>query len=327
MIDLYIPSPPQGEWSLFGFPIRAYALAIMTGIVVAWVVGSRRWAARGGRAETLETAVLVSIPLGIIGARVYYVLTDLHLYFGPGRDPISMFYIWEGGLAIFGAVAGGAFGMWLVARRRGASFLAIADALAPGLVLAQAIGRLGNYFNQELFGVPTTLPWALQIDPENRPTGYAQFETFHPTFLYEMVWNVGVAVVLIWAGKRFALGRGKTFALYVILYGIGRFWIELLRIDPANEYAGIRTNSYATGLLLLGGVVLMLWLLRHRPGLEESVEPGADPLSPSERPDPAHLTETSEPTDADDPSDADEVATEPAEPAAPEPEPSGPDRT
>lgn len=159
MIDLYIPSPPQGEWSLFGFPIRAYALAIMTGIVVAWVVGSRRWAARGGRAETLETAVLVSIPLGIIGARVYYVLTDLHLYFGPGRDPISMFYIWEGGLAIFGAVAGGAFGMWLVARRRGASFLAIADALAPGLVLAQAIGRLGNYFNQELFGVPTTLPW------------------------------------------------------------------------------------------------------------------------------------------------------------------------
>ncbi|MVA75979.1 prolipoprotein diacylglyceryl transferase [Auraticoccus sp. F435] len=275
MTEFFIPSPSQGTWYLFGFPVRAYALCIMVGIVVGWVVGSRRWAARGGRPETLETAVLVAVPLGIVGARIYHVLTDAQLYFGPGRDPVRALYIWEGGLGIFGAVALGALGVWLVARRRGASFLAMADALAPGLVLAQAVGRVGNYFNQELFGAPTTLPWALEIDEAHRPTGYTEFATFHPTFLYELLWNLGVCLLLIWAGRRFRLGRGKTFALYVVLYALGRFWIEALRIDPANEFGGLRLNNYTTLVLLVGGLLWLVWLLRFRPGLEDSVEPGA----------------------------------------------------
>lgn len=275
MTELFIPSPSQGVWSLFGFPVRAYAICIIIGIVLAWVIGSRRWAARGGRAETLETAVLVAVPLGIIGARVYHVITDAQLYFGPGRNPVRALYIWEGGLGIYGAVAAGALGIWLVARRRGASFLAIADALAPGLVLAQAVGRLGNYFNQELFGRPTTVPWALQIDAAHRPEGYEQFATFHPTFLYELLWNVGVCLLLLWAGRRFRLGRGKTFALYVVLYALGRFWIEALRIDPANEFGGVRLNNWTTLAILVAGLVWFVWLLRFRPGLEASVEPGA----------------------------------------------------
>ncbi len=298
MTELFIPSPPQGTWDLFGFPVRAYAIFIMIGIVVAWVIGSRRWAARGGRPETLETAVLVAVPLGIVGARVYHVITDAQLYFGPGRDPVRALYIWEGGLGIFGAVAAGALGMWLVARRRGASFLAMADALAPGLVLAQAIGRLGNWFNQELFGRPTTLPWGLQIDPANRPDGYTQFETFHPTFLYELLWNVGVCLVLLWAGRRFRLGRGKTFALYVVLYSVGRFWIEALRIDPANEFGGVRLNNYTTLVILLAGLAWLVWLLRFRPGLEESVEqPAAAEPEDDDAPAPARAAVEHDPRD------------------------------
>ncbi|RCK71112.1 prolipoprotein diacylglyceryl transferase [Desertihabitans brevis] len=276
MSPLFIPSPPTGVWEVFGFPVRAYALFILLGIVVAWVVGSRRWRARGGDPETLETVVLVAVPMGIVGARIYHVITDAQLYFGPGRDPVRALYIWEGGLGIYGAVALGAVGVWLVARRRGASFLAIADALAPGVVLAQAIGRLGNYFNQELFGRPTTLPWALQIDPEHRPAGYEEFATFHPTFLYELLWNVGVFLVLVWAGKRFALGRGKTFALYVTLYSLGRFFVEAVRIDPANEFGGIRLNNFTSLAIMLAALAWFVWLLRRRPGLEESVEPGRE---------------------------------------------------
>ncbi|SDE22072.1 prolipoprotein diacylglyceryl transferase [Auraticoccus monumenti] len=275
MTELFIPSPSQGVWEVLGFPVRAYAICIIIGIVLAWVMGSRRWAGRGGRAETLETAVLVAVPLGIVGARIYHVITDAQLYFGPGRDPVRALYIWEGGLGIYGAVAAGALGIWLVARRRGASFMAIADALAPGLVLAQAVGRIGNYFNQELFGRPTTLPWGLEIDAVNRPDGYEQFATFHPTFLYELLWNVGVCLLLIWAGRRFSLGRGKTFALYVVLYALGRFWIEALRIDPANVFGGVRLNNWTTLAILLAGLVWFVWLLRFRPGLETSVEPGA----------------------------------------------------
>ena len=187
---LSIPSPSRAVWEIGGFPLRAYALCIIVGILVGMVIATRRWRARGGSSESLELVVAVAVPLGIIGARLYHVATDYHLYFGPGRNPVDALKIWQGGLGVWGAIAFGALGAWLVARRRQIRFPALLDAIAPGILVAQAIGRLGNWFNQELFGRPTTLPWALEIAPQYRPAGFEQFGTFHPTFLYELLWNL-----------------------------------------------------------------------------------------------------------------------------------------
>jgi prolipoprotein diacylglyceryl transferase len=269
---LSIPSPSQGVWDVFGFPIRAYALCIIAGIVVGMLISTRRWQARGGTADTLETVVVVAVPCGIVGARIYHVITDYQLYFGPGKDPINALKIWNGGLGIWGAVALGALGAYLVARRRQVAFPALLDALAPGLVVAQAIGRLGNWFNQELFGRPTTLPWGLEIAPDYRPAGYEQFATFHPTFLYELLWNLGVAAVLIWADRKFRLGHGKVFALYVVLYTAGRFWIEALRIDKVNEIGGFRLNNYTSVIVFVIALIWLIWLVKNRPGRESRVE-------------------------------------------------------
>ncbi len=271
-VVLSIPSPSQGVWEVFGFPLRAYALCIIAGIAVAMVISNRRWRARGGTADSLETVVVVAIPFGIVGARLYHVITDYELYFGPGRNPVDALKIWNGGLGIWGAVALGAVGAYLVARRRRIRFPALLDALAPGLVIAQAIGRLGNWFNQELFGRPTTLAWGLEIAPAFRPAGYEQYATFHPTFLYELVWNLGVAAVLIWADRRFRLGHGKVFALYVVLYTAGRFWIEALRIDQVNEIGGFRLNNYTAAVGFVVALAWLLWLLKNRPGREAVVE-------------------------------------------------------
>jgi prolipoprotein diacylglyceryl transferase len=180
--------------------------------------------------------------------------------------------IWHGGLGIWGAVALGALGGWLVARRREIRFPALLDAAAPGIAVAQAIGRLGNWFNSELFGRPTTLPWGLEIDPRYRPEGYAAFATFHPTFLYELLWDLGVALVLILVDRRFRLGHGKVFALYVVLYTAGRFWIEALRIDAVNEIGGFRLNNYTSLIVFVGSLLVLLWLVRNRPGRESVVE-------------------------------------------------------
>ncbi len=269
---LSLPSPDSGVWHLFGFPIRAYALCIIAGIAVALVIAGRRWRARGGTPDTLETAIVVAIPCGIIGARIYHVITDYELYFGPGRNPVDALKIWNGGLGIWGAVALGALGALLVARHRQANFPALLDSIAPGLVVAQAIGRLGNWFNQELFGRPTTLPWALEIDPEHRPDEYAQNATFHPTFLYELLWNLGVAGVLVWADRRFRLGHGKVFALYVVLYTAGRFWIEALRVDTVNEIGGYRLNNYTSLVVFVLATLWLVWLVKNRPGREAVVE-------------------------------------------------------
>jgi prolipoprotein diacylglyceryl transferase len=271
-VALSIPSPSTGVWDVLGFPLRAYALCIIAGIVVAMVISNRRWRARGGTADSLETVVMVAIPFGIVGARLYHVLTDYELYFGPGRDPVDALKIWNGGLGIWGAVALGALGAYLVARRRHIAFPALLDALAPGLVVAQAIGRLGNYFNSELFGRPTTLPWGLEIAPALRPTGYERYATFHPTFLYELLWDLAVAVVLIWADRRFRLGHGRVFALYVVLYTAGRSWIEALRIDRVNEISGFRLNNYTAAIVFVVALLWLLWLTKHRPGREEVVE-------------------------------------------------------
>jgi prolipoprotein diacylglyceryl transferase len=276
---LSIPSPPTGVWDVFGFPLRAYALCIIAGIVVAMVISNRRWTARGGSAESLEMVIVVAVPFGIVGARIYHVITDYQLYFGPGRHPVDALKIWNGGLGIWGAVAFGALGGYLVARRRKISFPAFLDAVAPGLAVAQAIGRLGNWFNQELFGRPTTLPWGLEIAPRYRPAGFTQFETFHPTFLYELVWNLGVALALVLLDRKFRLGHGKVFALYVVFYTAGRFWIEALRIDKVNEIGGFRLNNYTSVIVFVVALAWFLWLVKNRPGREAVVE--GEPPAPA----------------------------------------------
>ncbi|MGA8851664.1 MAG: prolipoprotein diacylglyceryl transferase [Aeromicrobium sp.] len=242
----YIPSPSSGVWELGPVPLRAYALGIIIGALVAVWIAERRFQARGGTAGTVGDIAIWAIPFGIIGARIYHVITDPELYFGEGRQVLDAFMIWKGGLGIWGAVAGGAFGAWIACRRYKASFSMFADALAPALLVAQAIGRIGNWFNQELFGQPTTLPWGLEISAMNRPEGFEQFATFHPTFLYEMLWNLAAAAVLVALDRKFRFTGGRAFALYVMLYTAGRFWIELLRIDAANEIGPFRVNVWTS---------------------------------------------------------------------------------
>lgn len=265
-----IPSPEVGVWQLGPVPIRAYALLIVVGIIVAVWLGERRWVARGGRSGTVADVALWAVPFGIVGGRIYHVISDNQLYFGPGGSGWSgAVQIWQGGLGIWGAVTFGALGAWIGCRRRGIPLPPFGDAIAPGIILAQAIGRFGNYFNQELFGAPTDLPWALEISPANRPEGYAAFETFHPTFLYEALWNLAVFAVLLWADRRFRMGHGRVFALYVALYCLGRVWIEALRIDTANEVLGLRLNVWTAILVGLGAVVYLVISARLRPGRED----------------------------------------------------------
>jgi prolipoprotein diacylglyceryl transferase len=281
MVALSIPSPPDGVWELGPLPVRAYALCIIAGVVVAVWMGERRWVARGGKPGQVSDIAVWAVPFGIIGGRLYHVITDNGNYFGEGRDPVRALYIWEGGLGIWGAIALGGVGAYIGARRAGIRFLPLADALAPGIVVAQAIGRWGNWFNQELFGKPTTVPWALEIpDESRRPDGYVQFDTFHPTFLYEFCWNLGVAGLVIWADRRFRLGHGRAFALYVAGYCAGRGWIEYLRIDPveADDVLGLRLNVWTSIVLFVAAVGYFVWSSRRRPGREELVlhEPAAD---------------------------------------------------
>ena len=197
----YLPSPSQGVWYLGPVPIRAYALCIIAGILVAVWLTRRRWAATGGNPDDVTDVVMWAVPFGIVGGRLYHVITDPELYFAAGEEPIRALFIWDGGLGIWGAVALGAVGAWIGCRRKGIRLADFADALAPGLVLAQAIGRWGNYFNQELYGAPTTLPWGLWIDPANRPPDTPDIALYQPTFLYESLWDLGVFVLLLWAGK------------------------------------------------------------------------------------------------------------------------------
>ncbi|MGH3904376.1 MAG: prolipoprotein diacylglyceryl transferase [Pseudonocardiaceae bacterium] len=277
MLLATIPSPDRGVWQLGPFPIRAYALCIIAGIVVAVVWGERRWRARGGQPGTVTDVAVFAVPFGLVGGRLYHVATDWPKYFGPGGDPIDALKIWQGGLGIWGAVALGALGGWIACRRRGVPLPALADAVAPCIVVGQAIGRLGNWFNQELYGGPTTLPWGLEIyqrvDPDSGIVdplgGVAQgppVEIVHPTFLYELLWNLGVAVLVVWADRRFRLGHGRAFALYVAGYTAGRFWIELIRTDPATMVFGLRINVITSVVVFLAA---MLYLLLARRGRED----------------------------------------------------------
>ena len=285
-----IPSPDQGVWNLGPIPIRAYALFIIVGIVVAVWLGDRRWVARGGQPGTIADVALWAVPFGIIGGRLYHVISDNQLYFGDGGSGLAgALQVWQGGLGIWGAVLGGALGAWIACRRRGIPLPPLGDAVAPGIILAQAIGRLGNYFNQELFGAPTQLVWGLQIDPVNRPSGFEAFETFHPTFLYELLWNLAVFAVLLWADRRFTMGHGRVFALYIALYCLGRVWIEMLRIDTANHILGLRLNVWTALLVGLAAVVYIIISARRRPGRETPEQ-----LQPSGRQEQVDLTATPE---------------------------------
>lgn len=264
-----IPSPETGVWNLGPIPLRAYALLIIVGIVVAVWLGNKRYVARGGAPGAIVDIAIWAVPFGIVGGRVYHVVTDWQLYFGPNGSGFGgAIRIWDGGLGIWGAVAFGALGAWIGARRLGVALPPVADAIAPGIALAQAIGRFGNYFNQEIFGSPTELPWGLEVSLENRPADYQEFLTFHPTFLYESLWLVGVALVVIWADRRFTLGHGRAFALYVLLYTLGRGWIEALRIDSANEIFGLRLNIWTSVIVGMGALAYLIISSRLRPGRE-----------------------------------------------------------
>ncbi|GAA1144719.1 prolipoprotein diacylglyceryl transferase [Ornithinicoccus hortensis] len=267
-----IPSPGINLIEIGPLTIRFYALCLVAGMILAWIIGRRRWVARGGLPETFESMAVVAIPSGIVGARIYHVLTHWDAYFGPGRDLIKVLYIWEGGIAIFGAVLGGGLGAAFVAWRRGARISAFADALAPGLILAQAVGRLGNWFNQELYGGPDDGPLGLEIDPEHRPAEYPDVATFQPTFLYELSWNALGCLLLLWLDRTFKLGWGKLFSLYLVVYGTGRFWIEGIRTDVSYLVGPLRTNQVTALLFVVAGITLFLVLHARHQGREPWVE-------------------------------------------------------
>ncbi|MGX1615788.1 prolipoprotein diacylglyceryl transferase [Micromonospora chalcea] len=283
-----MPSPSTAVWQLGPVPIRAYALCIILGIVVACVVTEYRLRRRGVAPGAVLDIAVWAVPAGIIGARIYHVITSPEKYFGAGGEPLKALYIWEGGLGIWGAVAGGAVGAWLAARQLGIPFTVIADALAPGLPLAQAVGRLGNWFNNELYGGRTTLPWGLEVhvmDPDN--PGHAlrddagnpvlQPGLYHPAFLYEALWNVGVAALVLYLDRKLRLGRGRAFALYVMGYTVGRFWIELMRTDEANLILGVRLNVWTAVLVFLGALAYFVRVRGPREYLVPVGEPAAAP--------------------------------------------------
>ena len=255
----YIPSPSQGVWHLGVFPIRGYALCIIAGVIVAVLFGDRRWVQRGGSPGAVGDIAVWAVPFGLVGGRLYHVLTDPELYFGAGRHPVEAFYIWRGGLGIWGAIALGALGAYIGCRRHGLRFAAMADALAPAVALAQAIGRWGNWFNQELYGKPTNLPWGLKIDERHRLPQYVLSDTFHPTFLYEFLYDLGMAGLLILIGWRFRIKPPGLFALYVALYTFGRTFEELLRVDPSHHFLGERLNFWVSAVLCVGAVAFFVW--------------------------------------------------------------------
>jgi prolipoprotein diacylglyceryl transferase len=297
----YFPSPPQGVWHLGPIPLRAYALFIIIGIIAALLIGDRRWAARGGERGVIYDIALWAVPFGLIGGRLYHLATDWRTYFGEGgAGPIAALRIWDGGLGIWGAVALGGVGAWIACRRREIPLPAFGDAIAPGIVLAQAIGRIGNYFNQELFGRETTMPWGLEIFYRRDPAGFVDVHSLdgvstgqlamvvQPTFLYELLWNLLVFAILIYLDRRFTIGHGRLFAAYIALYCVGRFCIELLRDDTATHVAGIRINSFTSMFVFIGAVVYLI-------------------LAPKGREDPATLSgsaaELLEPDEIDDATD------------------------
>ena len=251
-----IPSPSVSSFSVGPLTIHFYALCIITGIAAAIWIGRKRYANLGGNPDDVSEVAIWAVPFGIIGGRIYHVVTSPSQYFGSNGNPIDALRIWEGGLGIWGAISLGAVGAYLYFRTHKTSlnFRQLLDSLAPGVIVAQAIGRIGNYFNQEVFGKPTELPWGLEIDSVNRPNGFESYSTFHPTFLYELLWCLVVAVLLIKLPgvlKLITSKQGDVFALYILGYTAGRVWIETLRIDEANLILGLRLNIWVSLIVLI----------------------------------------------------------------------------
>ncbi len=260
-----VPSPSRGVWYLGPVPLRAYALCILAGVFVAVWWGGRRYRARGGDQDVVLDVAIVAVPVGIVCARLYHVVTSPEAYFGPAGNLALVPQIWRGGLGIWGGVAGGvAVSAWML-HRRGLRLAPFADAVAPALLVAQAIGRLGNWFNQELFGSPTTLPWGLQVDDAHLPAGYASGTLFHPTFLYEMLWNLAGAGVLVWLGRRLRPTGGRLMWAYLVVYTAGRVWIEMLRVDDAQMVLGLRLNVWTSVAVFIAGVLGLVWVTRRGP--------------------------------------------------------------
>lgn len=301
-----IPSPSISYVDLGPFRIHFYALCIVAGIIVAVLLTNARLTRRGAEKWVVIDICLLAVPLAIVAARAYHVLTHLSFYVGDGKNtwnpfqPGSVWAIWEGGIAIYGALLGGAVGAYLGCKWTGVRFWTFADALAPGLIIAQAMGRFGNYFNQELFGQPTDAPWGLEIAAGNPaiPVGLPAGTLFQPTFLYEVVWNLLGAAVVLWAAKRFTLQWGRAFGLYLIWYSAGRIVWESIRIDPSDIILGLRTNVWAAILGVVIGLVIMIVQKRRHPGLEPSAyQPGRQPKSGGavDSTDPSDFVDVSEP--------------------------------
>jgi prolipoprotein diacylglyceryl transferase len=274
-----IPSPSDGVLHLGPVPLHMYGLMIAAGVLVAAAVGRRRYVRKGGsedpdvnkrRAEAFDSVAFWAVIWGIIGARLYHVITDYQLFEGHWERTVQ---IWKGGLGIWGAVAGGAIAVWVVARRRKMVFADIADSIVPGLAFAQAIGRWGNWFNQELFGGPSGLPWAVEIDRAHRPDGYAKYATFQPTFLYESLWCLALGFALLWIDKRFKLVRGQLFALYAAGYTMFRVVMEEMRIDPAHTIGPLRVNAWVSIAVFLISVAIFFALGRRARGREQADVP------------------------------------------------------
>lgn len=294
-VPLSIPSPdpafqvfsiPIGEWlkgvgvpSTFALNIHAYALCILVGIIVAVAMTSRRMTKRGAEPGVTLDIVLWAVPLGIVGARLFHVFTHPDDYFGAGKNPLAILFVWEGGLAIFGGLIFGAIGVLIGCRISGIRFFSFADAVVPAILLAQAFGRFGNWFNHELFGLPTDAPWGLEIESDNPavPLGLPDGTLFQPTFLYEVIWNVLGVIVILALEKRFKLQWGKVLGLYLVWYGAGRIVWENIRIDPSEVFFGLRTNVWAAIFAVVLGLFIILYQRANHPGTEPSVyRPGRE---------------------------------------------------
>lgn len=284
-----IPSPEISFLELGPFRIHFYALFILTGIIAALVLTEARLRTRGGESGVALDISLWAIPLGIVGGRFFHVLTHPNDYFFQGADLFAVFRIWEGGLAIYGALMFGALGAYIGAKKSGIRFSSYLDAVAPGVLLAQAIGRWGNYFNNELFGRPTDLPWGLEIASSNPayPAGIPDGVLFHPTFLYESIWSLAGVALLLAADRRFNLRWGKMLGLYLVYYSIGRVWVEAIRIDPSEMILGLRLNIWSAIFGILVGLAIIVIQSRRHPGKELSVYlPGKEPELPDVAADP-----------------------------------------
>lgn len=268
-----IPSPEISYIDLGPLRLNFYALFILAGIILAVILSDYRLHKRGAEKGVVLDIALWAVPFGILGGRLFHVFTHPRDYFYEGADLLAIFYVWEGGLAIYGALLLGAVGVFIGVRQAGLKFWSVADAVAPGILLAQAIGRWGNYFNQELFGLPTDLPWALEIPASNPayPEGFPAGVTFHPTFAYEMLWSLTGVVVLLALDRRLNLRFGRLFGLYLVIYSLGRAWIEAIRIDPSEIILGLRINIWSAIVgIVIGLTIIIVQHYRHR-GVEASI--------------------------------------------------------